>query len=157
MELLRTLATLAERPTPQHATLGALLDLPGAFAQDTWTDVFLLGWFPYGSVHLGPEGMLGGEARDRVAGFLRTLDATPPAEPDHLPVLLVAYADLAERARKGPEDQSESHVVIRSRSGRGRSGGAMRSVPIWTIPATRPFAISRSHTTLSEKASSSTA
>lgn len=98
MELLRTLAALAERPAPEHAALAALLDLPCAPAQDTWTEVFLLGWFPHASVHLGPEGMLGGEARDRVAGFLRTLDATPPPEPDHLPMLLVAYADLCERA-----------------------------------------------------------
>ena len=98
MELLRVLAALAERPAPEHAALATLVGLPCAPAEDTWTDVFLLGWFPYASVHLGPEGMLGGEARDRVAGFLRSLDATPPPEPDHLPVLLVAHADLCERA-----------------------------------------------------------
>jgi hypothetical protein len=40
--------------------------------------------------------MLGGEARDRVAGFWRALDETPPAEPDHLSVMLALYARLVE-------------------------------------------------------------
>jgi hypothetical protein len=53
--------------------------------------------FPYASVYLGSEGMLGGEARDRVAGFWRALRLQPPAEPDHLAVLLSLYASLIER------------------------------------------------------------
>ena len=39
---------------------------------------------------------MGGEARDRVAGFWRALGETPPAEPDHLSVLLSLYAQLSE-------------------------------------------------------------
>jgi hypothetical protein len=40
--------------------------------------------------------MMGGEARDRVAGFLAALGETPPPEPDHLALMLGAYAWLAE-------------------------------------------------------------
>jgi hypothetical protein len=40
--------------------------------------------------------MIGGEARDRVAGFWRALGLTPPPEPDHLTTLLGAYAGLCE-------------------------------------------------------------
>ena len=62
-----------------------------------FTEVFLLQLHPYASVYLGAEGMLGGEARARVAGFWRALGRTPPAEPDHLGALLGLYASLAER------------------------------------------------------------
>jgi hypothetical protein len=48
-------------------------------------------------VYLGAEGKLGGEARDRIAGFWRALGLVPPAEPDHLAALLGLYAELAER------------------------------------------------------------
>ena len=36
--------------------------------------------------------MLGGEARDRIAGFWRALGLVPPPEPDHLAVMLGLYA-----------------------------------------------------------------
>ncbi|MDQ6773273.1 MAG: molecular chaperone TorD family protein, partial [Candidatus Dormibacteraeota bacterium] len=52
--------------------------------------------YPYASVYLGPEGMIGGEARDRVAGFWRALSLSPPVEADHLTPLLGLYAALAE-------------------------------------------------------------
>jgi hypothetical protein len=97
MELLRALAVLAEPPTGEQARLLGLLDLPGQPDGAAFADVFLFQLYPYASVYLGPEGMLGGEARDRIAGFFRALDVTPPAEPDHLTVLLSAYADLVER------------------------------------------------------------
>jgi len=97
MELLRALAVLAEPPTDEQAGLLALLDLPGQPDGAAFADVFLFQLYPYASVYLGPEGMLGGEARDRIAGFFRALDVTPPTEPDHLTVLLSAYADLVER------------------------------------------------------------
>jgi hypothetical protein len=51
---------------------------------------------PYASIYLGPEGMLGGEARDRIAGFWRAVGRTPPTEPDHLAVLLGLYGSLLE-------------------------------------------------------------
>ncbi len=109
MELLRTLAVLAERPGPEHAQLADLLDLPAAPDEATWTQVFVLHLYPYASVYLGGEGKLGGEARDRIAGFFRALDAVPPAEPDHLPTLLAAHAELVERADTG--DHRAAHAA----------------------------------------------
>jgi TorA maturation chaperone TorD len=96
MELLRVLAVMCEPPADGHARLAAALDLPAAPTAAEHTGVFVLELPPYASVCLGPEGMLGGEARDRVAGFWRALGLVPPAEPDHLAALLGLYAGLAD-------------------------------------------------------------
>lgn len=101
MELLRAVAAFVERPTEAHASLATTLDLPAVPTEAVWTQVFGFNLYPYASVHLGDEGKLGGEARDRVAGFFRALDAVPPAEPDHLCVLLVALSELLGRAEGG--------------------------------------------------------
>ena len=95
-ELFRVLGSLCEAPTPEARNLGAALALPGWPTDHDYTDVFLFQLYPYASVYLGPEGMLGGEARDRVAGFWRALGFRPPAEPDHLAALLALYASLIE-------------------------------------------------------------
>jgi TorA maturation chaperone TorD len=97
IELLRGLAVLAEPPEPVHARVVEALGLPAAPTPSEYSDVFLFQLYPYASVHLGAEGMLGGEARDRVAGFWRALGLVPPAEPDHLAALVGLYASLAER------------------------------------------------------------
>jgi hypothetical protein len=78
LELLRALAALAEPPSEAQERVAPALGLaaPDAAAP---TEVFTLQLPPYASVYLGGEGMLGGEARDRVAGFLRALGVTPPA------------------------------------------------------------------------------
>jgi TorA maturation chaperone TorD len=96
-ELLRTLGVLCEPPLPHHRAMADALALPGEARDDEYAELFLFQLYPYGSVYLGPEGKLGGEARDRVAGFWRALGLTPPAEPDHLASLLGLYAELAER------------------------------------------------------------
>lgn len=96
-ELWRALAVLAEEPRAEHGTVLEALGLgPGPTAVEH-TDLFAFQLFPWASIYLGEEGQAGGEARDRIAGFWRALGATPPPEPDHLAVLLAAYADLAER------------------------------------------------------------
>lgn len=97
MELLRALGALCEPPTPAHRRIAEALDLPGEPRDDDYADVFLFQLYPYASVYLGAEGKLGGEARDRVAGFWRALGLVPPAEPDHLAALLGLHAELAER------------------------------------------------------------
>jgi hypothetical protein len=61
-----------------------------------YTEVFVFQLYPYASVYLGAEGMMGGEARDLVAGFWRALGETPPVEPDHMAVMLALYARLVE-------------------------------------------------------------
>jgi TorA maturation chaperone TorD len=97
MELFRALGALAEPPAREHRNLTALFGLGRPPTEATHTDLFLFQLYPYASVYLGAEGMVGGEARDRIAGFWRVLGETPPAEPDHLSVLLSVYAHLVER------------------------------------------------------------
>jgi hypothetical protein len=97
-EALRALAVLLEAPRPEHAAIAAALELPPPPADDEHTDVLVFQAYPYASVYLGAEGMLGGEARDRIAGFWRALGGEPPAEPDHLSVLLAGVAALADVA-----------------------------------------------------------
>lgn len=94
MELLHALAAFAEEPGPTHGRLADLLGLPCAPDPATFSDVFLFNLYPYASVYLGGEGKLGGDARDRVAGFFRALGSVPGPEPDHVTVLLAAYAGL---------------------------------------------------------------
>ena len=111
MEIFRALAALVEPPAAEHRRLLELLDLldfgePPSAAE--YSRVFLFQLYPYASVYLGEEGMLGGEARDRIAGFWRALGESPPAEPDHLAVMLALWARLGElEAEAGEPEQAE--------------------------------------------------
>jgi TorA maturation chaperone TorD len=96
MELFRALAVLAEPPTVNGARVAEALELGELPTADEYTELFIFQLYPYASVYLGAEGMIGGEARDRVAGFWRALGQMPPAEPDHLSVMLALYARLVE-------------------------------------------------------------
>ena len=98
MELLRALATLVEPPTVAHRAIVNAVGLPVAPSVDDHTDVMVFQAYPYASVYLGAEGMMGGDARDRIAGFWRTLGAEPSAEPDHLVALFGGVAALADAA-----------------------------------------------------------
>ncbi|HKP72992.1 MAG TPA: molecular chaperone TorD family protein [Pyrinomonadaceae bacterium] len=95
MELFRALAVFAEPPTDAAARVADALGLGALPPSSEYTEVFVFQLYPYASVYLGAEGMLGGEARDRVAGFWRALGETPPPEPDHLSLMLALYAELA--------------------------------------------------------------
>lgn len=95
MELLRALAVIAEGPSPEAARLAPLLELGATPTPEEHAQLFTFELYPYASVYVGAEGMLGGEARDRVAGFWRALGETPPVEPDHLAALLALYAHLS--------------------------------------------------------------
>ncbi len=97
MELIRALAALGECPDARHARIAASVGLPGAPDPAAYTAFFSLQLYPYACVYLGAEGMLGGESRDRAAGYWRALGIVPPAEPDHLTTLLALYAELRER------------------------------------------------------------
>lgn len=99
MEIFRALGLLAEPPGERHGPVAAALGiepLPLGEWKAAYTDVFLMQCYPYASVYLGEEGMLGGEARDRIAGFWRALGLTPPPEPDHLAALLGFHAGLCQ-------------------------------------------------------------
>lgn len=102
-ELFRALGALCEPPDPAHARLAGALGLPGSAQPADYTDLFVLQLVPYASVYLGADGMLGGDAVDRVAGFWRALRLDPPREPDHLAGLLGLYATLAEQERSEPD------------------------------------------------------
>ncbi|MHB1877586.1 MAG: molecular chaperone TorD family protein [Streptosporangiaceae bacterium] len=95
-ELLRALGAIADSPADAR-TVGGALGLPDISAAEH-TEVFVLNCPPHASVYLGPEGGLGGEGTDRVAGFWRVIGLAPPREPDHLTTLLSLYAALGEAA-----------------------------------------------------------
>lgn len=103
MELLRALGALLEEPRPEHARLSRLLELDRAPDPEEHTALFVLQLPPYASIYVGPEGAIGGDARDRIAGFWRVLGQSPPPEPDHLVRVLSLLAALGdgEEAEEG--------------------------------------------------------
>jgi len=110
-ELLRCLGVLAEPPGVETERIAALLELPAAPVGWEYNAIFLEQLYPYASVYLDASGMMGGEARDRIAGFWRALGEVPPAEPDHLGTLLGAYASLAEAlpdSTGAPDDRAQA-------------------------------------------------
>ena len=100
-DLFRSLGVLAEAPGPAHARLAGVLGLPVPDPAE-WTEAFVVQLVPHASIYLGPEGMLGGETADRIAGFWRALRLPVPAEADHLTSLLGLYATLLEAERDEP-------------------------------------------------------
>ena len=102
MELIRALATLAEPPHPAHAPIARALGLPDPPRPADHTGLFLFQLYPFASFHVGADGMLGGEAADRVAGFWRALGREAPDEPDHLTALLGLYAGLSDAEAREP-------------------------------------------------------
>lgn len=110
-ELFRALAVIAEGPGPSTESVAAALELDGQADAGEYTDLFLLQLWPYASIYVGPEGRLGGEARDRIAGFWRALRLVPPAEPDHIAALLGLYASLMER--EAAEDDTARRLLRR--------------------------------------------
>ena len=113
-ELFRALGALCEPPEPAHQRIIAALGLPGRTDPADHTELFVFRLIPHASVYLGREGMLGGEAADRVAGFWRALRLAPPPEPDHLAGLLSLYATLCEAAR-GEQDTARRLLWRESR------------------------------------------
>ncbi|GAC1615124.1 MAG: hypothetical protein NVS9B1_24840 [Candidatus Dormibacteraceae bacterium] len=111
IEVVRALGALAEPPAAASAAVARALGLPVP-SPDDYTDTFLFQLYPYASVYLGSEGMIGGEAGDRIAGFWRALHLAPPAEPDHLAALLGLYASLGDREASLPEG-SPRRVLVR--------------------------------------------
>jgi hypothetical protein len=110
MEIFRALAVFAE--PPGRAGVGRVaeaLGLEPVPEASAYTDTFVFQLYPYASVYLGDEGMLGGEARDRVAGFLKALGQEPPQEPDHLATMLGAYAALCASEEAADDARVREH------------------------------------------------
>jgi Nitrate reductase delta subunit len=95
-ELLRALGAVADSPAALPSIAPALGLDPVTDAEHT--EAFVLNCPPFAAIYLGPQGAIGGEGADRVAGFWRAIGLTPPAEPDHLAALLALYARLGEAA-----------------------------------------------------------
>lgn len=127
-EAFRALGVLCEPPAPGHARVCEALGLPGVPGAAEFTDLFVLHLYPYASVYLGADGMLGGEARDRVAGFWRALHLAPPPEPDHLAALLGLYASLLER------EDDEREPARRLLRGRARAALLHEHLVSWLPP-----------------------
>ncbi len=103
-ELFRALGVASELSGCDHRALWQALELGEPPKRAEHTELFVLQLPAYAAVYLGPEGMLGGEAADRVAGFWRALRVPPPSEPDHLAAILGLYAGLAEASEAGPSE-----------------------------------------------------
>ena len=133
-ELFRALGALCEPPEPAHRRSIQALGLPGPADPADHTELFVFQLVPYASVYLGPEGMLGGEAADRVAGFWRALRLAPPPEPDHLAALLGLYATLGE-AERGERDAARRLLWRES-----RRALLWEHLLTWTVPYARAVA-----------------
>lgn len=116
IDLIRALAAFLEPPTTEHERLAELLGLPGVPSGADHTEVFVLQLYPYASVYLGAEGQLGGDAADRIAGFVRALGGTPPAAPDHLATLLHLYAGLRERCAEAATPTAQQRLLHAGRT-----------------------------------------
>jgi hypothetical protein len=103
-DLLRALGALLDPPGPGHPALAGALGLPVP-AGTAWTETFVVQLPPYASVYSGPEGMLGGAAADRVAGFWRALRLPVPADADHLGALLGLWARLLDAAAEERDER----------------------------------------------------
>lgn len=108
VELLRALAALAEPPSAALRPIADALELGPLPPAAIHADLFDFQLYPFASVYLNADGMLGGEARDRIAGFWRALGASPPAEPDHLTTLLGGLASLLDEAPAVCDDRAET-------------------------------------------------
>jgi hypothetical protein len=113
-EMLRALGAVALTPPPHNAHVCRALGLPVPTGAEH-TRVFVLSVPPHAAIILGPEGKLGGEGLDRVAGFWRALQLRAPEDADHLGTLLMLYAELgaAETAASDPDHRAH---LRRSRS-----------------------------------------
>lgn len=102
-ELLRALGSMTIVAPPASDHIAASLGI-AAFGAADFTDLFVLSLPPYAGIHLGPDGKLGDEGADRVAGMWRALGLGAPPDADHLGSLLLLYAELGEAAdRSGVE------------------------------------------------------
>ena len=135
MELFRALGSLIEVPAPEHRRIAEPLGLPAVPGPAVYSAVVAFQRYPYASVYLGPEGMMGGAARDRIAGYYRALGVGEGAgggaaesrsdtdrglpwsgatEADHLTSLLTLLAGV-ERWRLDEPDEARAALLEEAR------------------------------------------
>ncbi|MGO9581262.1 MAG: molecular chaperone TorD family protein [Acidimicrobiales bacterium] len=111
-DLLRALGSVPLSPPSHCQPVLECLGLPATTGAEH-TAVFVLNAQPHAAIYLGGEGKLGGEGLDRVAGYWRAIGLVPPPDADHLGVLLMLYAELADAettARNEATRQRLRHV-----------------------------------------------
>ena len=152
MELFRALGSLIEAPVAEHRRVAEALGLPAVPEAAAHGAVVGFQRYPYASVYLGPEGMMGGEARDRVAGFVRALGITgdrrgitgdrrgitederaDAREPDHLASLLGLLTALDQWER------DERDGARRTLLGQARVALVWEHLASWTGPYLASF------------------
>ncbi len=122
MELFRALGSLIEVPAAEHARVAAALGLPAVPTAAEHAGVVAQQRYPYASVYLGAEGMMGGEARDRIKGFQRALGLDGETGPrhgagsaaDHLASLLGLLAAIDEWRRE-ESDSARKALLAQAR------------------------------------------
>ncbi len=117
MELYRALGSLIEVPAPEHRRIAEALGMPPVPDPSVHGAVVAFQRYPYASVYLGAEGMLGGEARDRIAGFRRALGIRDrdAADDDHLASLLALLAAI-ERGQRAEADPARAALLTEARA-----------------------------------------
>ena len=108
MELVRAYAALFEAPTSELRGVAESLDLPPVPSPAAHASCISFQRFPFGSIYLGPEGMMGGEALDRISGFWQVLGVEIPKEPDHISSLLGLLAQLLDQEQSEDGAGSDS-------------------------------------------------
>ncbi|MHB1487506.1 MAG: molecular chaperone TorD family protein [Acidimicrobiales bacterium] len=108
-ELLRAVGAVASVAPPGGDHIATCLGLTALTAHEH-TELFVMSLPPYAGIYLGPEGKLGGEGADRVAGLWRTLGLGPPPDADHLGALLLLYAELGEAAHQSALDVTRQRL-----------------------------------------------
>lgn len=108
-ELLRSLGAAVLTPPSDNGALCEALELPLPTGVEH-TDAFVLSAPPHAAIHLGPEGKLGGEGLDRIAGFWRVLGLQPPEDADHLGALLMLYAELREAEQNASHERGQAQL-----------------------------------------------
>lgn len=108
-ELLRALGALTAIDPPASDGIARAVGL-APWSRTEQTQWFVLSLPPYASIHLGPEGKLGGEGADRIAGVWRALGLVPPADADHLASLLALYSELGEASEAAQGEQTRRRL-----------------------------------------------
>ncbi|MGI9627807.1 MAG: molecular chaperone TorD family protein [Longimicrobiales bacterium] len=137
MELFRALGLLIEPPAPEHSSIAEVLGLPSVPDAAAYATDISFQRYPFASVYLGPEGMMGGEARARIVGFWSALGLDVPEEPDHLSALLSLLATLDEQSA---EETDPAHKALLEEA---RSTLLWEHLMAWAVPYLTSFSTCR--------------
>ena len=133
MEVYRALGLLIEAPAEGHRTVAAALGLPSVPDGAIHGTEVAFQRYPYASVYLGEEGKLGGDARNRIAGFWTALGMELPGEPDHISSLLSLMTSLGEAESTG-SDAAEAALLAQA-----RATLAWEHLHAWCVPYLHSF------------------